>query len=298
MVKDPNLLWFAFQPNSVVDITEDKLDFELALLRLKQQLNEMGFHISSLGCNMRSTREISKIQLKSQDSYHEMREYIPTLKSSITGKLPVLIPFQKIIEIKNPKLSFLMKDVICSEDTTWESNWAILHDSTYNSHEIARELMTTNSTKEIKVYADDKNEKDNLKDLEHFVYSKNTVLITNAKFFTGCEAANILYLWDSDNYDAKDSIRCSMFRAVERLFVIYMFNEDDNFRLDGFCVETKYLECQKMVKSTCYECKTCRLKNVCFSCKHSCHHEHELKLVHTLDIVKCDCAEKSCKINP
>ena len=219
---------------------EDESSFQRALLKMKQNLKEKGFHIASLGCNMRCTREISKTKIEGGNNYQKMHEYINTLKSSITGKLPVLILCNK----KNWVVA--IKEVVCSKAGSDGQNWVILHSrgdswgSLETSHEIKKELVNSNIFKDIKVYADDKDEKDNECDLEDFVYNSNTVLITESKFFTGCETRNILYLFD-DDADFPESMRCSMFRATEQLYIIQrIYGDEPDYKFSGFIADKKY----------------------------------------------------------
>ena len=249
LVKDPNLLWFAFQPNSLSDMTfeEEKYfhNFEPALQRMKENLMEKGFHLASLGSNMRSTREIVNTRVISEYPHLKNQNYIAPLKSSVVGKLPVLIPL-RIMERKM-KLDGVLRDVLHPKDENEsDKSWVILHDEKFDSQVIQQNLVDLGVTKEIKVYADDKDQKENEKDLRYVVENRSTVLITEDRFFTGCETINILYLCETGS----PSMRCSMFRAVETLTVIYLINANNPdctfpipnnpMQFEGFCVDDKY----------------------------------------------------------
>lgn len=294
LVKEPNLLWIAFQSNSLVDVVENCDDFQPALLRMKENLNNKGFHLASLGSNMRSTREISKLQVKCEGGDWGMKEYISTLKSSITGELPVLIRLHK--KDQNTKLKVVLQEVLRPNKTGKDNNWVVLHDSGFNSYELEQELVKVGLQKDIKLYANDKDEKDNLIDLEYFLNHDNTILIVEDKFFTGCETTNVLYLCKGYLMGVNKSLRCTLFRAVEHLITIFLFSDEDSLNFDGFCVETKYLTCDiNLCNRYYYECNTCRLKNVCTSCQYSCHYGHDLNRLYTEEDIKCKCYKKSCK---
>ena len=126
-------------------------------------------------------------------------------------------------------------------------------------------------------------------------------MITESKYFTGCEARNILYIFSNQIY-TDESIRAALFRAVEDLVCISFINEVgvDKCRFDGFMTETKYMHCENSKKkSKCaFECHTCELSDICNSCRNACHAMHSVKRTKLTSPLKCKCDTKLCVIQP
>ena len=297
---ESSLLWFAFQPNAFTDLSESSREFPTALLRMKENLKNKGFHLASLASNMRSTREISKIQLNRDVDYgHSMQEHITKLKSSIAGKLPEIILINK--RDQDSKLKDAFYDVLNITETSNSANWTLLHASNFSSYDIEKQLIKAGIQHNIQIYAGDKNETDNLKSVEHFLQNDTTLLVVEAKYFTGCETPNILYLLSDDGltgamtHHTGDSNRCTMLRAVERISIIYLFDDYNDFKFEGVCRVTKYLNCENEIGYYHYACKPCRLSHICTSCEFSCHHGHTLERLFEKP-AKCECQQHDCKI--
>ena len=93
LIPNDKFLWFAFQPNAFADVTDASNDYFPSFSAMKNLLEERGFHLASLGSNMRNTREISKVTLRHEDHFiSQAKAYISKLKSSVTGKTPRHIP--------------------------------------------------------------------------------------------------------------------------------------------------------------------------------------------------------------
>ena len=304
LVHDPSVLWFAIQPNAMVDVVSGNDEtLQSRLLHMKEMFNDKGFHLASLSSNMRCTKEISNVEIdRESGGSYQMKEYTSRLKSSVIGTLPILIP----ICTKDPKNGYgrtnwtnAMKGIVQGNESLPNTdNWVILHDMTIRSNQIKKQLKEAGMSKDIRTYSDDQDEPTNLEELKYFVENQNSVLIVESKLFTGCETANVIYLCNDSVGNEDSSLRCHLLRTVQNLVIIYLFNDDIDIKFKNICLDTKYLTCERKIYQNdfMYNCLDCNLSNICSSCQFSCHQEHIIEDVFVKDDIDCNCVSNLCKI--
>ena len=279
---------------------------------MKNLLEDEGFHLASLGSNMRNTREISKVQLRHDENtgLPQAKAYISKLKSSVTGKTPTHIPIFESNGIKYTrrsmsKLKQALNDVLNSDRSQTNESWVILHDFAGPSSTDIGKLLNEIGRTDISVYHKYQTQEKNDENLRNFLSGGNKILVTESKYFTGCEARNILYIF-SNQIHTYESPRSALLRAVENLVCISFVNEFgiDRCRFDGFLTDVKYLDCEntskKLISRCMFECLTCELESVCNCCRNACHTSHEVikRTTNHTSHQNCICNTKMCKIQP
>ena len=212
-----NILWVSFQSRQLTDISSEKF----ASLMEKDfipELEKEGWAFPVLKYNMRNQKNINEIRRKKNKSSQNLSTNLSTnlecSNSSVIGTVPVFLN----IEDEQTALKY----AIASIKKRSNKNIVVLKTATSTGKVEQRtdlkQFITSISTDTILTYPDETKEKgkENIKD---FCEKPNHILITEIRYFAGCESPNIILFMPIPG-GATDGIRNSCLRAVENLVAV------------------------------------------------------------------------------
>ena len=324
LLQERNLLWIAFQTNPFGDTCLDVGGFEDSVLKMKNNLKNMGFHMAALGRNMRNSQQISNIKVdlvNNRANYDvKLQQEIPHLKSATYGIIPTLIPLNE--RDKETKLEKVIKELI----NPLKNNVMVIYDDQkFNSKEIITKIQNVKKRTNVFVYDPKEEEDDEIKwidELDQFVsHQDQAILVISMGLVAGVESRDVIYLMNCA-YNLDANTRCTMLRCVQNLSVIGLFDDvyNDFTTFSGFHVNSSFIQCNDKFKGRqrglkCIDCKKQqdlkkkdKEKNydenkndflICFDCSFVCHQDHafELTLPSKIKETKCMCENVCCKIN-
>ena len=220
--------WISFQSNVLVDTALYMLieDFNLAFEDLKQNLSSNGWLLPNLSANMRNQKNIYNISVKgsSRSKTDTCNTALSRLRigSTVVGELPFLVKIkrhhwpEKETEILNHCVELI--------DQKTDRNIIILHDASFPSPDIENSLKEVLRNKIVLSYPCPGNNEQGIRNFQDFCEKKNHLLVTQVKYFNGCEAPNVIYLADGGF-----GIRNAMLRAVERLVCVLRLLPNESF---------------------------------------------------------------------
>ena len=220
--------WISFQSNVLVDTALYMLieDFNLAFEDLKQNLSSNGWLLPNLSANMRNQKNIYNISVKgsSRSKTDTCNTALSRLRigSTVVGELPFLVKIkrhhwpEKETEILNHCVELI--------DQKTERNIIILHDASFPSLDIENSLKEVLRNKIVLSYPCPGSNEQGIRNFQDFCEKKNHLLVTQVKYFNGCEAPNVIYLTDGGF-----GIRNAMLRAVERLVCVLRLLPNETF---------------------------------------------------------------------
>ena len=297
----------SFQCNCVADLIDEGTNFQNSSEKFKNVFNDVkksfqqnNFHIANLRANLRNSEQISKVTLDNAHDSFNVKNEVTHLKSSIKGEIPFLLPIH-VNELKN-NLAKTLHTAIQSitsrssmvQAVSSRSKIIILHDGQqFSSHQIEQSVNSLNSNYKVRVFEPDP-ENTTLSEMEFIAFLrsiKNEILISHQEFIVGAESCNVIFL-SSDKNCFNSSFRCTLFRAVEKLFVIHSYDDSCTgfTTLHGFKIQKQFLRCAEEMRTydynvkcfTCLEAKKSSVGGVvdedefiiCKSCYYGCHYEH------------------------
>ena len=201
-------------------------DFNEAFKDLKQLLTTQGWLLPNLNANMRNQKNIYNLVVKgtSRSKTDTCNTVLPRLRigSTVVGELPTLIKVRRWHwdEKKKEVLKYCVELV----DQHTERNIIILHDLNFLSHEIENDLQEVQNSKTVLSYPCVGNKEQGRKHFQDFCEMIGHLLITQEKYFNGCEAPNVIYLTEG-GFGARNP----MLRAVERLVCVLRLLPNEDF---------------------------------------------------------------------
>ena len=207
-----------------------KKDFNPAFTKMKKQMKEHGFYIPRLCANMRNSKQIAQLGTNYSSNVLTMNNAIETLPcASVFGHLPRVIHIDH--RERESALGPVIHQSIQSLTQCLKASCIILHTRHFSSNDIRNKIMDellkntdTDHDTGVISFPLSSTELDSM-ELHEFLSNPNNILVTNAKYFVGCEAPNVILCigddeYDSDFYNYTDSIRCNVMRAVANLIII------------------------------------------------------------------------------
>ena len=231
---------------------------------MNKSFQHHNFHIANLRANLRNAEAISKISVDNAHKSFNVKSEINHLKSSIKGNIPQLLP----IHFTDLRHNFAQVLDIAIQSMATRLKIAILHDGEqFSSEEIKKnvdslKLRNLRSLLKARIFNPDQQNSVTAESefLAFLNSSQNEILIVPQEFIVGAELCSVIYL-STDGYSFNSSFRCTLFRAVENLFVIHSYdNNSTGFTsLKGFKLNTQYLECAEEMRMYDYniKCMTC-----------------------------------------
>ena len=228
--------WISFQSNVLVDTALYMLieDFNLAFEDLKQNLSSNGWLLPNLSANMRNQKNIYNISVKGSSrsktgTCHQLRkEHGNTalsrlrIGSTVVGELPFLVKIKR--HHWREKETEILNHCVELIDQKTERNIIILHDASFPSLDIENSLKEVLRNTIVLSYPCPGSNEQGIRNFQDFCEKKNHLLVTQVKYFNGCEAPNVIYLTDGGF-----GIRNAMLRAVERLVCVLRLLPNETF---------------------------------------------------------------------
>lgn len=220
--------WISFQSNVLVDTALYMLieDFNLAFEDLKQNLSSNGWLLPNLSANMRNQKNIYNISVKgsSRSKTDTCNTALSRLRigSTVVGELPFLVKIKR--HHWREKETEILNHCVELIDQKTERNIIILHDASFPSLDIENSLKEVLRNKIVLSYPCPGSNEQGIRNFQDFCEKKNHLLVTQVKYFNGCEAPNVIYLTDGGF-----GIRNAMLRAVERLVCVLRLLPNETF---------------------------------------------------------------------
>lgn len=223
-------------------------DFNSSFKNMKNELRQDGFHIAGLCANMRNSKQIAQVGVKYSSDVLRMNKAIPTLPSAtVVGPIPRVISLD--YHECDKRLVPAIQHGFDLLNENFRASCVILHTRHFNSNDIRKKLQekfdNENNEKGIDIFPPQQKDNSASMELPQFLGNPNNILVTNAKYFIGCEAPNVIFCisdddYDTDFYDYTDAARCNLMRAVSNLIIINVIkNSSFQYTFDGAVVEPK-----------------------------------------------------------
>ena len=235
---DSNIFWAALQSNLLADLDEVKDDFNRAFKETKNELSKEGWILPKLEFNMRNQVNISNINVKEGflSGILKMQSSIDILPSSSTviGAVPLLFKVHKSDWDK--KKESLLKKCIQIMEKKNDKNIIILQDRCSKFKDIENTLKIAVQNKTVLSYPSAcKNEQQSIDNVISFSERTNHILITQGKYFNGCEASNVIFL----NYQDY-GVRNCLFRSVENVICVQLMDDNRDAEIKGMKEDTTF----------------------------------------------------------
>ena len=211
---EENILWASFQSRQLTDISSQTF-----ASRIEEDfipgLEKDGWAFPVLKYNMRNQKNINEIRSKKNMTFGQnVATNLECSSSTVIGTVPVFLN----IDDEEKALKY----AIASIKKKSNKNIVVLKTATANGKVKQRTdvklSLTSITTDTIVTYPDETKEQgeENIKD---FCEKPNQILITEIRYFAGCESPNIILFMPHPGGGA-DGIRNSCLRAVENLVAI------------------------------------------------------------------------------
>lgn len=215
---DSNLFWVAFQSNVLADVDEVKDSFQTKFPEMKEELKKKGFMLPILECNMRNQSNIANLIVEKGRSIGKMQSSIGKLSSASTvvGEQPFLIKIEE--DDWNQKKEEVLKYSIDWMLKKNEKNIVILCGGSSYLKDIENKVKNVIKNKTIVSYPSlSQNKQQSILNVKDFCEKNNHILVTEKKYFDGCEASNVIYL--NLDYSCYGARNCLM-RGVQNVLVV------------------------------------------------------------------------------
>jgi hypothetical protein len=217
---DSNLFWVAFQSNVLADLSYVvKDDFQKAFNEAKEELQNTGWVLPTLELNMRNQVNIAKIQVEQGNSaFYKMQSTINKLESasSVVGEVPSLLDITP--HDWKQKQDQILRHCIKMIQKKSDKNIVILHDDYSEFKNLGKTLQNTIKNQTTLSYPSPCQKKTkSIQNVLDFSLQNKHILVTEDKYFNGCEACNLILL----NYRGS-GMRNTLLRAVQNLICIHV----------------------------------------------------------------------------
>ena len=212
---DSNLFWVALQSNQLADLSDVHFSFKQELKKMKSELTKEGWVLPQLKANMRNQINISRISVVGAGA-HSMQSSIEKLQSAtnVLGEVPSLIKVSDPSDWDKKKdaiLEHCLKEMIEKDN----KNLVVLFDNKKMFKDIEYDLKKQTKNKTVVKYPSKQGNQKGLQNIKSFVEKDNHILVTKDKYFTGCEASQVLFL---TGYS--ECLRNSLMRSVKNLICV------------------------------------------------------------------------------
>ena len=217
---DSNLFWVALQSNQMADTSGVEDDFKEELKHMKEELTKNGWILPTLEANMRNQINISNINVESTGGC-EMQSSINKLRSgtNVVGEVPVLIKIRNQDDW-NKKKDAVLKHCIQEMEKKDNKNVVVLFDRDSYFKDVGKDLKRLIKDKTIVEYPASKQDKQKgISNVKDFIEKDNHVLVTESRYFNGCEASNIIFLTNG-----QEGVRNGLLRAVKNIICVQVGN--------------------------------------------------------------------------
>ena len=215
-----NLFWVSLQSNLLADLSSVQNDFKTAVQEMNEELKMNGWILPSLQANMRNQVNIANIQIDRRENSGwdgEMQSSIDKLPSgsSLVGEIPVL--FRLKLSDWNEKKDEVLKHCVDLMSQKSDKNIVVLYDSDYVFKDVADDIQRVIKDKKVVAYPLKQSRKSGILNIKQFVEESDHILVTENKYFNGCESANVIFLFWGD-----EGIRNSLLRGVQNMICIQL----------------------------------------------------------------------------
>ena len=235
LMSESNLFWVAVQSNVLADLINVKDGFKEALQEMKEELEMKGWIIPKLQANMRNQVNIANIDVEKGDSYYEMQTSIEKLKSwsSLVGEVPLL--FKVNMHDWKRKKGEVLKHCVEVMNQKNDKNVVVLWDYDYYFKDVADDIKRVAKDKKVVAYPSTKSKKDGISGVKDFVEKNDHILVTEDRYFNGCEGSNVIFL----TYGMPGVRNCVM-RGVENVIIVELMGGGEA-KLKGVKVDDRFL---------------------------------------------------------
>ena len=216
MKSESNLFWVALQSNQLADTSLVDDDFKEELNKMKSELTNEGWALPKLDANMRNQVNISNINIELGVSYYAMQSSIKKLRSAtnVVGEIPTLIKVRDIRDW-NKKKDAILEHCLKEMDEKDNKNLVVLFEEWFGVKDIDSDLKRLIKDKTVVEYPSREDKQKGIQNIKDFIEKDNHILVTEAKYFNGCEASKVLFL----AYYGK-GVRNALLRSVKNLLCV------------------------------------------------------------------------------
>ena len=244
MKNKSNLFWVALQSNTLIDSSYVDNNFEEALTKMKDELKTEEWIFPTLHANMRNQVNIANIDLKKgkerYDGHYDVQNAIEKLKpgSSLIGEVPYLfkLPYGNDWDTKKDELLKHCFDLMNEKS---QKNVVVLWDIDLNFEVVANDIRRVIKGKKVVSYPSKNSHEEGILKIKDFVEKSGHVLVTLARYFNGCEAANVIFPTRGDA-----GLRNCLLRGVQNVICIQLIEQNsgiENAEIKGMKEDNRFL---------------------------------------------------------
>ena len=222
MKSETNLFWIALQSNILADLDYVGNDFKKALTEMKDELKKEEWIFPTLQANMRNQVNIANIDVEKGSRFSEMQSSIEKLRSgsSLTGEISLLFKVER--DDWRRKKDGVLKHCFELMNQKSEKNVVVLWDGCYNFEDVADDIKRVIKDKKVLSYPSEKSEQEGILNVKDFVEKNDHILVTEGRYFNGCEAANIIFLTYGGG-----GVRNRILRGVQNIICVQLTHGED-----------------------------------------------------------------------
>ena len=226
---ESNLFWVAVQSNQLADVSEVNDDFGKAVSDMKEELEKQKCILPNLQHNMRNQGNIASLIVEEgKQSRFKMQKSIPKLKSqsSIVGHIPIraMVSFDNWKSKKEKVLKHCIEKMQSRNDS---KNIVLLYSGS-KFKDVANDVRKAIPTKTVVSYPSPEGKEQGRANVKRFIENNNHILVTEDRYFNGCEASNIIYLNILGN-----GVRNALLRGVENVICIQLMDSSFYAEIKG-----------------------------------------------------------------
>ena len=214
---EENLFWVSLQSNLLADLKFVTEDFEKSLQEMKEEMKGCGWILPTLNANMRNQVNIANMEVKAGKYSREMQYSIAKLKSgtSLIGEVPIL--YQIKSSDWDKKKDKVLKHSIEMMSQKSEKNIVVLWDNKILFEDVAYDIKKLIKDKNVVAYPSKQSQEEGISNVKQFVEKSGYILVTEGKYFNGCESANVIFLTATEQ-----GIRNSVLRGVQNILCVQL----------------------------------------------------------------------------
>ena len=211
-----NLFWVSVQSNLLIDLNDVEKGFKKSFKEMCIELKSNGWILPILRANMRNQVNIAKIGVEGGyiGKLQLSIEQLPS-GSSLIGEVPQLLrvdyyswPFKRLAVLKHCIEWMAQKS---------EMNIVVLWDSDEYFKDVSEDVKRVVKNKKVVVYPPKKSKKEGISNIKDFVEKNDNMLVTESRYFNGCESPNVIYL----TFDIV-GVRNNVLRGVQNILCIQL----------------------------------------------------------------------------
>ena len=183
---------------------------------MKSELTKEGWVLPQLEANMRNQVNISNIKVEGGAGVYNMQTSIEILRSAtnVVGEIPTLIKVKNLSDWYRKKEAIL-KHCVKEMNDKDNKNMVVLFDDWSGFKYVGSDLKRLIKDKTVVEYPSKHNKQKGQQNIRDFIEKDNHILLTEDRFFNGCEASKVLFLiWSSHG------VRNSLMRGVKNLICV------------------------------------------------------------------------------